>query len=284
MEDEMGYQRDQRHFARDDDFGSRGYRGKFERNDDRSAWRDGRGRDLEDRVRSFFDRAADEVRSWFGDEDAERRREYDEREDNWRDRDRNERSSRTFDQPADRGQEHWRERGFGARDADFGGYGYGNWGNYGRSRNDWGRDERHRDPHYRAWRDRQIDSFDRDYDDYRRENQSRFDNDFSSWRRRRDVQRGHIANIREHAEVESADGQHVGTVDKVHGDRIILTKGDQEAGGRHHWIPCSWVANVEHDKIRLTRSHDEAQKHWHDAGSEHQSGPHILGRSFAGTY
>src|SRR5690606_19325678 len=28
--------------------------------------------------RGFFDRAGDEVRSWFGDEEAERRREYDE--------------------------------------------------------------------------------------------------------------------------------------------------------------------------------------------------------------
>jgi len=280
----MGYQRDERHFARGDDLGSRGYRSEFGRNYDRSAWREARGRDVDDRIRGFFERAADEIRSWFGDEDAERRRDFDERED--RQRERGEESYRGFGQPGYRGQERWRdrERGFGAQDADFGGYGYGNWGSYGRRQPEWSRDERFGDPHYRTWRDRQMEAFDRDYDDYRRENQSRFDNDFGSWRRQRDIQRGHVANIQEHAQVESSDGKHVGTVDKVRGERIILTKGDQEAGGRHHWIPCSWVANVEHNKVRLTRTHDEAQRHWHDAEDEDQSGPHILGRSFAGTY
>ena len=33
----------------------------------------------------------------------------------------------------------------------------------------------HRDPHYAAWRSRQIDALDRDYEEYRRENQARFD-------------------------------------------------------------------------------------------------------------
>jgi len=283
LEDKMGYQRDERHFARGDEF----YRGEFGRDHDRSARQEHRGSDFEDRIRSFFERAADEVRSWFSDEDAERRRQVDEREDSWRDREEHrDRGYRGFGQPGFRGQERWRdrERGFGASDADFGNYGYGNWGAYGRSRNDWSRDERFGDPHYRTWRDRQMEAFDRDYDDYRRENQSRFDSDFGSWRRQRDVQRSHIANIQEHAEVESSDGKHVGTVDKVRGERIILTKRDQEAGGRHHWIPTSWVANVEHNKVRLTRTHDDAQKHWHDAEDEDHNGPHILGRSFAGTY
>jgi len=285
----MGYQRDERQFARGDDFSSRGSRGEFGRNYDRSAWQDERGHEhrgheFEERIRNFFERAADEVRSWFGDEDAERRRHFQERHDHGHrhehDRDRG------FAQSGSRGQERWRERerGFGSNDADFGGYGYGNWGSQRGNQQNWDRNDRHGDPHYRTWRDRQMEAFDRDYDDYRREHQSRFDNDFGGWRRQRDVQRGHIANIQEHAEVESSDGQHVGTVDKVRGERIILTKGDQEAGGRHHWIPTSWVANVENNKIRLTRTHDEAQKHWRDAEEDDGSGPHILGRSFAGTY
>jgi hypothetical protein len=279
----MGYQRDERQFQRGDDFGARGSRNEFGRNYDRSAWRDERGRDFEDRLRGFFERAADEVRSWFGDEDAERRRRFGEREDHGRDRE--ERGDRDF-RPGHRGNERWRERerGAEANDADFGGYGYGNWGNPSGRQPEWSRDERFGDPHYRTWRDRQLAAFDSDYDDYRRENQSRFDSDFGGWRRQRDVQRGHIANIQEHAEVESSDGQHVGTVDKVRSERIILTKSDPEAGGQHHWIPTSWVANVEHNKVRLTRTHEDAQKHWHEAKEEDGSGPHILGRSFAGTY
>jgi len=41
-----------------------------------------RGRRHEDR--GFIDRTGDEIRSWFGDEEAERRRHLDEQEDNWR--------------------------------------------------------------------------------------------------------------------------------------------------------------------------------------------------------
>src|SRR3954452_20404910 len=97
----MGYQRDEGQFTRDDDFGPRSHRSEFGRDYDRGAWRDERGRehrghDFEDRIRSFFERAADEVRSWFGDEDAERRRDFDEREDSVRDRNRGERDYRGF--------------------------------------------------------------------------------------------------------------------------------------------------------------------------------------------
>ena len=35
-----------------------------------------------------------------------------------------------------------------------------------------------------------------------------------------------LSQIREHMEVIGADGVHVGTVDKVEGDRIKLTKAD----------------------------------------------------------
>ncbi|MFN3522528.1 MAG: BON domain-containing protein [Phenylobacterium sp.] len=55
--------------GRDDEYGYAGYGGGY--GDDRS----GR-RAQEDR--SWWDRAADEARSWFGDEDAERRRDMDE--------------------------------------------------------------------------------------------------------------------------------------------------------------------------------------------------------------
>ena len=49
-----------------------------------------------------------------------------------------------------------------------------------------------------------------------------------------------ISKIREHMEVIGADGVHVGTVDKVDGQRIKLTKADSGEGahkGHHHYIP-----------------------------------------------
>ena len=60
--------------------------------------------------------------------------------------------------------------------------------------------------------------------------------------------------IREHAEVISADGIHVGTVDRVEGERIKLTKKDSGAGheGHHHFIPLDLVASVENNRVRLS--------------------------------
>jgi hypothetical protein len=63
------------------------------------------------------------------------------------------------------------------------------------------------------------------------------------------------SRIREHMEVIGADGVHLGTVDKVEGDRIKLTKADSGMGGHqghHHYISCGLIAGVEGDKVRLS--------------------------------
>jgi hypothetical protein len=63
------------------------------------------------------------------------------------------------------------------------------------------------------------------------------------------------SQIREHMEVIGADGVHVGTVDKVDGDRIKLTKADSGQGsheGHHHYISTGLIAEVEGDKVRLS--------------------------------
>jgi len=67
--------------------------------------------------------------------------------------------------------------------------------------------------------------------------------------------------IREHMEVIGADGVHVGTVDKVDGDRIKLTRADSGAqmeaaegahAGHHHYISLGLVAGIEGDQVRLS--------------------------------
>ncbi len=68
-------------------------------------------------------------------------------------------------------------------------------------------------------------------------------------------------SIREHMEVIGADGAHVGTVDKVEGGRIKLTKADSGQGshqGHHHYISLGLVATVEGDKVRLSANGDVA--------------------------
>ena len=70
-----------------------------------------------------------------------------------------------------------------------------------------------------------------------------------------------IEDIREHMEVIGADGVHVGTVDKVEGDRIKLTKSDSGEGsheGHHHFISRGLVAEVEGDQVRLSANADVA--------------------------
>ena len=69
------------------------------------------------------------------------------------------------------------------------------------------------------------------------------------------------AAIKEHMEVIGADGVHVGTVDKVEGTRIKLTKQDSGEGshkGHHHFAPHSLVAEVEGNKVRISANADVA--------------------------
>jgi hypothetical protein len=65
----------------------------------------------------------------------------------------------------------------------------------------------------------------------------------------------HIGGIKEHMDIIGADGVHVGTVDKVEGDRIKLTKQDAGEGrhkGHHHYLSTGLVAEVEGDRVRLS--------------------------------
>src|SRR5690242_7896480 len=200
-----------------------------------------RGYDYDDR--GFFARAGDEVLSWFGDEEAERRREFDQRYDE--------------------------------RHGDRWGGAYG------------------RDDDYHSWRRQQISALDRDYDEYRRENRQKFHNEFGAWRAERQGQRNALGRVAEHMEVIGSDGEHVGTVDKVRGDRIVLTKSDPDAGGHHHSIPSRWIQSVD-DKVMIRKTADEAHRHWKDEERSQalfgeERGPdiaasHNLDRSFSGTY
>lgn len=147
--------------------------------------------------RGFFARAGDEVRSWFGDEEAERRREQDarqwerehgtsgayrggEHEDQW-----------TGRPVADRSEDRWSRPG--ARDAyarsrmspDRPSFGDGQGD---RSRGFGGRQSFGGAPHdesYRRWRAQQIAQLDSEYDDYCRHRQQQFEQDFSTFRQSR---------------------------------------------------------------------------------------------------
>jgi len=70
-----------------------------------------------------------------------------------------------------------------------------------------------------------------------------------------------MKEIKEHMEVIGADGVHIGTVDKIEGNRIKLTKKDSGEGshkGHHHFIDKGLVADIEGDKVRLSANADVA--------------------------
>lgn len=102
-----------------------------------------------DEDRGFSSRMGDDARSWFRDDEREGRRERGAWEDNhdWPQRDRGMSS-------------YGRERSFGGASANP-------------------------DDHYRSWRDRQMQSLDRDYQDYCREREQQFHRDFDQWRSQR---------------------------------------------------------------------------------------------------
>ena len=294
----------------------------YDRHEGRRGWREPRGRfsdDFRDRGddrfgrdrdddRGFFERAGDEVASWFGDDEADARRRADAR----RFDEEGGRSSRPFSSDDDLSrfdrQPRFRDEGyrrpytgrfFGRGDDRF---------DRGRSPDRWPEDrwtpERQRDftgttstagslhdPHYSEWRRRQLDELDRDYDDYRRENQSRFESDFSNWRTARQGKRQILGQVREHMDVVGSDEEHVGTVDHVRSDRIILTKGDS-ADSKHHALTCSLIDRVEGDKVFLDRPAAEVKQRLEgeDRGrgffrdEDERDDGRMLNRAFSGTY
>src|SRR3954463_16262507 len=79
--------------------------------------------------------------------------------------------------------------------------------------------------------------------------------DLNRWRR----SMADLSRIREHMEIIGADGVHVGTVDKVEGDRIKLIKADSGShSSHHHYVSTGLVADIEGDKIRLSAKGDNA--------------------------
>ena len=75
---------------------------------------------------------------------------------------------------------------------------------------------------------------------------------------------GTSLNISEHMEVVGSDGGHVGLVDCVEGNQIILTKSDSP-DGRHHSVSISDVDSVKQNRVMLSRTATEAKANWRTA-------------------
>ena len=69
---------------------------------------------------------------------------------------------------------------------------------------------------------------------------------------------GSKTEIQEHMNVITSCGCKVGTVDRVEGGSIKLTKQDSP-DGQHHLIPLSWVGQVD-KQVHLLKNHEEITK------------------------
>jgi len=67
--------------------------------------------------------------------------------------------------------------------------------------------------------------------------------------------------IEEHMEVIGSDGEHVGTVDEVEGERIKLTRSDSgtDSDGGHRYLPIELVSGIELGKVKLSTSAMQAR-------------------------
>ena len=299
--------------------------------------------------RGFFERAGDEISSWFGEDDSHRHHHREEgmSRGSWdRDRDEGDRyamggwgehsgsDSARRDRYGERGYGRYRggdedrsaarpmdwtssnsdyRSGYRGYDRDYspgGGYeasgytGAFTGSDYDRSHRDqrrpesnWERDDYRRtsyagstrqdDRHYDNWRQRQMSELDRDYEQYCRERQEHFERDFGSWREKRMTKRQHLGGIKEHMNVVGSDGQSIGKVDCVRGDRVILTKSDSD-DNLHHSFDCSMIDSIEEDRIRLEVPAEEAKSRLRDeergAFRRDDDDRPTLERSFSGTY
>ena len=64
--------------------------------------------------------------------------------------------------------------------------------------------------------------------------------------------------IKEHMPVACSNNMQFGTVDRVEGDSVKLTKDDQ---GQHHWIPTDWITRVD-AQVHVDRPGEQAMRDW----------------------
>lgn len=65
--------------------------------------------------------------------------------------------------------------------------------------------------------------------------------------------------IKPHMPVVCSKNKQFATVDHVEGESAI--KLTRDASGQHHFIPLSWVTNVD-DKVHVDRPGDQAMREW----------------------
>ncbi|GAA5511471.1 hypothetical protein Dcar01_00181 [Deinococcus carri] len=70
--------------------------------------------------------------------------------------------------------------------------------------------------------------------------------------------RDRLSREGDHMQVKDKNGDYVGTVDHIEGDRLKLTKSGS-ADGQHHYVPLSSVESMDDVAVYLNVTQDQIQ-------------------------
>jgi hypothetical protein len=75
------------------------------------------------------------------------------------------------------------------------------------------------------------------------------------------------SQIREHMKVMGSDGQQLSSVERLDGTSRIKLARSGTAGGQEHFIPLDWVASVEGQTLRLSKSSHDVREQFERSGT-----------------
>jgi hypothetical protein len=78
-----------------------------------------------------------------------------------------------------------------------------------------------------------------------------------------------MVHARGEGSMQGVPGVHVGTVDYLEGNHIVLTKNDSP-DGQHHMIPIDWVEKVEGNTVFLNCDADKVYREWQTTGADRE--------------
>jgi hypothetical protein len=102
--------------------------------------------------------------------------------------------------------------------------------------------EHHR--HYADWRNQQIETLDRAFEEYCREKNESFAQEFGDWRAKRQNQRDSLAKVSENMDVVGSDGEPIGRVEAVVSGAIAVARDGADGRKAAGLLPYSWIQAV----------------------------------------
>ena len=79
------------------------------------------------------------------------------------------------------------------------------------------------------------------------------------------------SQIRDHMQIVGSDGQQLGTVQQMDGSARIKFAPKATVAGGDHFIPLAWVASVDGQTVRLSKSSHDIQQELERTGAQRRA-------------